>query len=277
MVNTVLKQKSNKSYRIQTGWLGSVFWVVFGMTVVFVIAVFVALLWFGLKEPLIKLFNNPEIRFAVGFTLKTTFMATMGATLTAIPCGYLLARRNFPGKVVVDILLDLPIMLPPLVSGVALLIMFGPILGTGLERFGLRIVFSPLGVIVAQWFIALPLVIKMFRESFESIDPRLENVARTLGCTWDMAFFRVTLPMAGRGIFAGMAMAWARTIGEFGATAMLAGVTRMKTETLSAAVYLNMSIGEIQVALGISVLMFLTAITILLLFKIWVGYGIKNE
>jgi molybdate transport system permease protein len=114
----------------------------------------------------------------------------------------------------------------------------------------------------------LPLAIKMFRESFATVDSRYEKVARTLGGSAAQVFWRVTLPMTHRGIGAGIAMAWARTLGEFGATAMLAGVTRMKTETLAAAVFLNMSMGQLQLAVGIAVLMFLAAVLVLLVFKI---------
>lgn len=248
-------------------WFGGLSWVIFTVTMGLLLGLFGALIGYGAGGSWAKLLDNAEFLFAVGFTLKTTFLATLAATIIGIPCGWILARRRFPGKVLVEILLDLPMILPPLISGVALLILFGPVLGRSLERWGVEIVFSPWGVVVAQWFIALPLAVKMFRQSFDGIDPRYENVARTLGCSPESVFFRVTLPLAKRGILAGMAMAWARTIGEFGATAMLAGVTRLKTETLAAAVFLNMSMGQLELALGISIIMFLTAVVILAFFK----------
>jgi molybdate transport system permease protein len=269
--NTVLRPKSKRKLCLGQGWVAGVAGVVFGVTVILILTVFTAMLWFGAKGTWSCLAINPEFRFAVGFTLQSTFLATVGTTLTALPCAWILARKRFRGKILVELLFDLPIVLPPLISGVALLILFGPVLGAGLSKFGLRVVFSPLGVVVAQWFIALPFAVKMFREAFAGVDPRYEKVARTLGGSADVVFFRVTLPMAGRGIGAGVAMAWARTLGEFGATAMLAGVTRMKTETLAAAVFLNMSIGELQSALGIAVVMFLAAVAVLLLFQIMLG------
>jgi molybdate transport system permease protein len=254
--------------RLRKGWVDAFSGLVFGLAVATILTVFIAMLCYGAKGTLARLAANPEFRFAVGFTLQSTFWAAMGATLTALPCAWVLARKHFPGKILVELLFDLPIVLPPLISGVALLILFGPVLGAGLSKFGLTVVFSPLGVVVAQWFVALPFAVKMFREAFAGIDPRYEKVARTLGGSADAVFLRVTLPMAKRGIGAGIAMAWARTLGEFGATAMLAGVTRMKTETLAAAVFLNMSIGELQLALGIAVVMFLAAVAILLFFRI---------
>jgi molybdate transport system permease protein len=259
-----------------TFWFAGVtvgFGLIFAGVILLIVAVFAAMAGFGTQSGLMRLFANREFRFAVGFTLQTSFWATAGATVTGIPCGYVLARQEFRGKVLADLLLDLPVVLPPLISGVALLILFGPVLGAGLSQLGLNVVFSPLGVVVAQWFVALPLAIKMFREAFAAVDPRYEKVGRTLGGSADRVFWRVTLPMARRGIGAGIAMAWARTLGEFGATAMLAGVTRMKTETLAAAVFLNMSMGQLETAVGIAVLMFGAAVLVLLVFKVLLGEG----
>ncbi|HBF37187.1 MAG TPA: ABC transporter [Firmicutes bacterium] len=244
------------------------FWLIFGVVIAFFSLVFIGLILYGAQDSYWTLFQNSEFRFALEFTLKTTCIATAVAVGTAMPCGYILARYVFPGKVILDTLLDLPLILPPLVSGMALLILFGPILGRNLAKIGINIVFSAWGVIIAQWFVAFPFAVRTFKEGFEAIDLRYEKIARTLGCTPAEVFKRVTLPMARRGIGAGVAMTWARTLGEFGATAMLAGVTRMKTETLSAAIFLNMSIGEIRFALAIAIVLFLTAMLVLTAFKI---------
>lgn len=249
-------------------WLHALFWLVFGAVIAFFTLVFAGLVLYGNRDSYSAIFRNPEFRFALGFSLKTTLVATLAAAVTALPCGYILARYSFPGRVLLDTLLDLPLILPPLVSGVALLILFGPILGPSLATVGINIVFSTWGVIIAQWFIAFPFAVKTFKEAFQAIDLRYEKIARTLGCTPAQVFGRVTLPMARRGIGAGVAMAWARTLGEFGATAMLAGITRMKTETLSAAIFLNMSIGEIRFALAIAIVLFLIAMLVLIFFKI---------
>lgn len=215
--------------------------------------------------------DNDELRFAALLTLRSTLGSTLAASFLALGCAYALARLDFPGKVVVEALLDMPIVLPPLASGVALLIFFGPMLGPSLIRAGLSVVFSRTGVAVAQAFIALPFAVRMFREAFAAIDPQLERIARTLGCTPGAAFLRVTLPLAKRGIGSGVAMTWARTVGEFGATAMLAGVTRMKTETLSAAIFLDMSAGELQDAIVVSVLLFVAAMLALVIYRTLTG------
>ncbi|MCW2278199.1 ABC transporter permease [Heliophilum fasciatum] len=233
------------------------------------LAVFAGLLGYGETESIRDLFQEPEFRFALRLSLQTSVAATLLATVVAIPCGYFLARNHFPGKVVVDSLLELPIVLPPLVSGVALLIFFGPLLGPFLQEAGIAIVFTPLGVIVAQWFVALPLAIRSFRQAFAAVDPRMEKVARTLGCTPFQSFWRVVLPIARPGILGGMTMTWARTLGEFGATAMLAGVTRMKTETLPMAIYLSMTNGDLSFALAIATVLLLVALLVLTAFKVF--------
>jgi molybdate transport system permease protein len=161
----------------------------------------------------------------------------------------------------------MPIVLPPLISGIALLIFFGPFLGEHLARAGINIVFTPLGVIVAQWFIATPYAIKTFKQAFTAIDQRMEKVARTLGFSPFRFFFRVTLPLAKNGLISGIMMAWTRALGEFGATAMLAGITRMKTETLSVAVFLNMSIGDIKFAISTAIVMLFIALMLLIVLK----------
>ncbi len=136
-----------------------------------------------------------------------------------------------------------------------------------MAKLGISIVFSPLGVIIAQWFVATPFAIKSFIQAFNSIDQRMEKVARTLGFSPAKVFVKVTIPLAKNGLIGGIMMAWARSIGEFGATAMLAGITRMKTETLSVAVFLNMSIGDIKFAIATSIVMLFMALVILVVLK----------
>ncbi|WP_235910888.1 ABC transporter permease [Heliobacterium mobile] len=233
----------------------------------FLLVLFSGLLFYGDAQTMVSILKHPEFRFALALTLQTSIVATLMATVVAVPCGYLLARRNFPGKLLVDSLLELPIVLPPLVSGVALLIFFGPLFGPNFREAGIEVVFTHVGVVVAQWFVAVPFAIRSFRHAFESVDPRLEKVARTLGCTPLQSFWRVLLPIARRGILGGMTMTWARTLGEFGATAMLAGVTRFKTETLPVAIYLSMTNGDLAFSLSIAALLLFMALSILTAFK----------
>lgn len=231
--------------------------------VLFFAALFLGLLSFSARVSFADLLRDPELRAAAALTVWSTAASTVIACSAAVSCAYLLARLNFPGKALVETILEAPIVLPPLVSGVALLIFFGPVLGDRLTRFGIDVVYTPLGVVAAQAFIAFPFAVKMFRETFSTADPRYESLARTLGCAPIQVFFRVSLPLARRGIAAGIAMSWARTVGEFGATAMLAGVTRMRTETLSASVFLSMSVGELDASIAVSVALLACAFTVL--------------
>ncbi|GBF35191.1 molybdenum transport system permease protein ModB [Desulfocucumis palustris] len=274
MQNTALKQdhkavffNAMKMSLKGPGPFQAAFWLVLILMTAFMLTLVGGLFLYGEWSAFLKVLQQPEFHYAMTFTLWTTLLSTMLAGMVAVPCGFILSRHNFPGKILVDTLIDIPIVLPPLVSGVALLILFGPVLGDALTRLGLDIVFSIRGVIVAQWFIATPFAVRTFKQAFDSIDPRLEKIARTLGYTPSEVFFKVTVPMAKKGLLGGLTMAWARTLGEFGATAMLAGIIRMKTETLAVAVFLNMSIGDMNFAMATSIIMLFLAMFLLAVFK----------
>ncbi len=271
--STALKQNrvlspapANPLRNMKLNWLHVLFGLVFIVLTGFMAALIGGLFVYG-KGDFLAVLRNPEFRFALVFTLWTSVTATLLAALLAIPSGYILSRRRFPGKALIETLMDIPIVLPPLVSGVALLILMGPVLGEIFTKFSLDVVFTARGVVVAQCFIATPFAIRAFKQGFDSIDPRLEKVARTLGFSQGMVFLKVTLPLAKGCILSGLTMAWARALGEFGATAILAGITRMKTETLSVAIFLNMSIGDIQFAMSVSMIMLLLALFLMSLFK----------
>lgn len=257
------------------GFFQGIFWLVFILITTFMVVMVGGLLFYGEWAAFLSVIQNPEFHFAVVFTLWTSLLATALAAVVAVPCGFILSRYHFRGKALIDALMDIPIVLPPLVSGLALLILFGPVLGNTLARLGLDVVFSARGVVVAQWFIATPFAIKTFKQAFDAIDPRLENLARTLGCSPTDVFLRVTMPLAKGGVLGGLTMAWARALGEFGATAMLAGITRMKTETLSVAIFLNMTIGDMQFAIATAVIMLIVALLLMSVFKIVTGTGVR--
>ncbi|CFW98115.1 MetI-like domain [Syntrophomonas zehnderi OL-4] len=146
-------------------------------------------------------------------------------------------------------------------------------MGNSLAKIGIDVVFSKLGVVVAQWFVATPYAIRTFQQAFNSIDPRMEKVAKTLGYSPAQVFLKVTIPLTKMALVGGIMMSWARALGEFGATAMLAGITRMKTETLSIAVFLNMSIGDMNFAIATAIVMLFLALSLLIIVKTLV----KNE
>jgi molybdate transport system permease protein len=169
----------------------------------------------------------------------------------AIPVAYALARYRFFGKRAANLALTLPLTLPPLVAGIALLVFFGTTpWGRALEDAGFAVIFTPLGIIVAEVFVNIPYMIRILRSSFSTINPRYEYVAKTLGCTDNSAFLQVTLPMARSGLLAGTVITWSKAMGEFGAVLIVAGATAMRTETLPIALYLNLSTGDLDLAVA---------------------------
>ncbi len=169
-------------------------------------------------------------------------------------------------------LLDMPLALPPLVAGVGLLLFFGvSIPGRDLAGAGLVFVFTPLGIVIAQFFVNMPFMVRVMRSTFEEISPRYEHVAKTLGCTDAQALWRVTLPMATNGLIAGSVITWSKGIGEFGAVLMLAGATRMKTETLPTSLFLNMSCGKLDEAIAVATILILISLVSLYVFERRVG------
>lgn len=147
--------------------------------------------------------------------------------------------------------LTIPLTLPPIVAGIALLLFFGTTpWSKALENVGFAVIFTQLGIIVAEVFVNIPYIIRILRSSFSTINPRYEYVAKTLGCTDSSAFFQVTLPMARHGLLAGAVITWSKAMGEFGAVLMLTGATTMRTETLPIALYLNISTGDLNIAVA---------------------------
>jgi molybdate transport system permease protein len=232
------------------------------------VVVFAGLVAYPPLPALVESLTSPEIVAAVELSLVTSAVSTALCILVAIPVAYSLARFSFPGKRVANTLMNLPLALPPLVAGVALLIFYGPsTFGKMLSSLGLEVVYTPLGIVVAQFFVNVPYMIRVVRSAFETINPRYEHVARTLGCTEWGAFRQVTLPLARNGLVAGLVITWSKSIGEFGAILMLAGATRMKTETLPIALYLNMSTGDLDLAIAASVILIAIAMASLLIFE----------
>ena len=212
-----------------------------------------------------------EILFALRLTLLTSGVATIIAFFLGVPSGYFLARQTFKGKVLVDTLIDLPMTMTPLVAGVGLLFLLGnDTVRQGLDILGIELLFSPWGAVLAQVLIAAPIVTRTSRAAFSALDGRYEQAAQTLGLKPYQVFLRISLPMARPVILSGVVLCWARAVGEFGATLMVAGATRFKTETLPIAVYLNISSGELGIALVCAWLLIVTGFTVLLVMR-WIG------
>ena len=213
---------------------------------------------------LIASLSNPEIQFAILLSLVTSAISTLICIGIAIPVAYALARYEFFGKKVATLVLTVPLTLPPLVAGIALLLFFGTTpWGKALESAGFAVIFTPLGIVVAEVFVNLPYMIRILRSTFTAVNPRYEYVAKTLGCTDTSAFLQVTLPMARHGLLAGTVITWSKAMGEFGAVLMLAGATTMRTETLPIALYLNISGGNLDLAVAAATILILISLVTL--------------
>lgn len=204
------------------------------------------------------------------FPIKLSFMVAGAATLIALVVGsslaWVLARKRFPGRDLLDAFITLPLVLPPTVLGYYLLVLLGTRSWFGgflYERFGVRLTFTVTAAIIAATIHALPLVTKSLRAAFEAVDLQLEAAARTLGLGGWRIFFRVTLPLAWRGVLAAMALSFARALGDFGVTIMIAGNIPGKTQTASVAIYDAVQAGRDNEAFTLSVVVSVIAAVML--------------
>ncbi len=191
--------------------------------VLFVVGPLLRLLLESSPRHLAEAIQDPELRASIGLTVVTATAATLLGALLGIPLAYLLARRSFPGRRIVQGIIDLPVVIPHPVAGIALLLFLGrrSTVGGILSHIGLEFVSHVPGIVAAMLFVSVPILVSGAREAFRGVDPQLERVARTLGDTAWGAFRRVTLPLAGRGILAGSILAWARSVSEFGSIVIL--------------------------------------------------------
>jgi molybdate transport system permease protein len=184
---------------------------------------------------------------ALALSLKVAGCATLIDLVLGVAVGFLLARRRFPGRELLDTLLTLPMVMPPTVLGYYLLVLIGRHgwIGAWLQKsFGINLIFTWQGAVIAAAIVIFPLVFKPARAAFEAVDGQLEQAARVLGISEMALFFRVTMPLAWRGILAGVLLGFARALGEFGATLMVAGSIPGRTQTLSIAVYEAVQAGQ---------------------------------
>ena len=250
--------------------LGSDRWFYLGLAVLggsyvlLIVSLLVGDLLFTTPGEIRDTLNDPHIRFAIRLSLLSASVTTILAMWVAVPLGYLLSRTQFRGKALVDTLLDVPIVLPPLVIGLSLLILFQLPPGQVVERV-IPVTYHIPAVILAQFTVATAFAVRTMRVAFDQIDPRAEQVALTLGCSRAQAFWRVTLPAARRGVLAAATLAWARSIGEFGPVQVFAGATPMKTVVLPTAVFFEAQLGRLSAALAVSLVMVVVAMGALIL------------
>lgn len=208
-----------------------------------------------------------EAWIALALTLKVAGWATAINLVAGVGVGFAMARWRFPGREVVDAAFTLPMVMPPTVLGYYLLVVIGsqgPLGGWLKAQFGIQLIFTWQAAVIAAATVAFPLVYKAARAAFETVDPQLEQAARVLGVGEAGVFFRVSLPLAWRGILAGLLLAFARATGEFGATLMVAGSIPGKTQTLSIAVYEAVQAGQDDAANFLVLVTSVTCMAVLL-------------
>jgi molybdate transport system permease protein len=253
--------------------LGVLLAVSVAVTMAFLTLPLVALFVHTSPGRLLSQLSDQAVRDAFAVSLKTSLLAQLLIVFFGTPTAYLIATRRFPGRTLTMTLIELPLVLPPAVAGIGLLAAFGRLglLGPSLGGLGITLPFTQSAVTVAVAYVASPLYIRPAIAAFEAIDPNLVSASRTLGAGPVRTFFRVVLPLARAGLIAGVALSFARGLGEFGATIMFAGSLQGVTQTLPLAIYAQFDQNfDEAVALGAVLVLFSVALLIFLrLFLSW--------
>jgi molybdate transport system permease protein len=240
-----------------------------GLLVAFLAVPLAALLIEAPLSEIPSLLDSQVVRDAIDVTVKTNLAANLLILGLGTPAAWLLATRRFRGRALILTLCELPLVLPPAVAGIALLSAFAPggLFGDALADAGIVLPFGPWAVVLAVTFVAAPFYLRQAIAAFEAVDPDLTDVAKTLGAGSGRAFWRVALPLASGGLVAGWVLAFARGIGEFGATIIFAGNVQGETQTLTLAVYQQLEV-DLDVALALSVVLVALSAGILLSYKL---------
>lgn len=208
--------------------------------------------------------QNETTLAALQLSLMTATISALLALFVGTPVAYLLARENFRGKAIVDTLIDLPMVLPPAVAGIALLMAFGRrgMVGPTLSAFGIELPFTTAAVIIAETFVAAPFYVRSAKAGFGAVDRKLEYMSASLGVSNLKTFIRITVPLAAPALVSGLLMTWARALGEFGATIMFAGNFPGRTQTMPLAIYSGLE-SNLDSALALSLILVVVSFGIL--------------
>jgi molybdate transport system permease protein len=202
--------------------------------------------WFLDGEAIKSAVQSERTLFSLRLSLMAATLSAMLAMVLALPAAYALSRYRFRGRELVDTILEFPIIVSPAALGAMLLIFFNNPFGEWVQENITRFVFTFAGIVLAQFVTVLGVAVRLLKTSFDEVPLELETVARTLGATPRYAWFTVTLPLARRGVIAAFILSWAKALGEFGATIMVAGTMAMKTETLTVAIFLRLASADIE-------------------------------
>ncbi len=244
-----------------------------GVYILLILAMLLADLSFTTPHHLLRALASPEIRYSIKLSLVSCTLTTLLSLWVAVPTGYIISRHRFPGRRLMDAILDIPIVLPPLVIGLSLLILFQTPPGRAIQRV-VPVTYAIPSVILAQFAVACAFAVRTMLVTFDQISPRCEQVALTLGCNRSQAFWRVALPEARRGALTAATLAWARALGEFGPILIFSGATRLRTEVLPTSVFLELSIGNIEAAVAVSLIMIVAALAVLAIARV---FGLRTS
>ena len=199
--------------------------------------------------------RSEEVLFAFRLSVTTASISTVIVMALALPTAYALTRTDMPFKRLSGLMIELTLSLPYILLGLSLLIIFSSPAGKWLKEHGFKVVFSPAGIVMAHILVNLPYAVRLIRTAFEASDRRLEFIAQTLGASPWKCFLTILLPLCRGSLTSAFILTWSRALGEFGATLMLVGVTRFKTETLPGSIYLSISTGNNPTAMATAMLM----------------------
>jgi molybdate transport system permease protein len=225
----------------------------------------------ALDGSLVTAITDRVVIDALYLSLTTTAVSLVLSVVIGLPLAFVLARRRFRGISVLEAVIDLPIVLPPSVAGLALLLTLGRrgLLGGPLDAFGLEVPFTTIAVILAQTFVSAPFFIRSARFGFAAVDSHLEDAARVDGASELQLFRTITIPLAGSALAAGLVMSWARSLGEFGATIMFAGNVQGRTQTLPLVVYSQFQGGDLDGSIAAAAILVLAAFGVLVAVRIF--------
>ncbi|MFZ5945065.1 MAG: ABC transporter permease [Bacillota bacterium] len=245
------------------------------LTLMFYLILVFSLLSFISKDRFFDILFSERTLFSIKLSITAAFVAVMLSFIIALPSAYGLSRYEFVGKKFIDLILELPMIVSPAALGAILLIFFYNNMGTWIQEHVLQFVFTFYGIILAQFTTILGVTIRMIKSGFDEISPRYENTARTLGANSFQAFRSVSLPLCSKSILATLIFAWAKAVGEFGATITVAGTMAMRTETLPVAIYMRLSVADIDGA--VVLITILLSIGLLVLFIVRQVIGGKSN
>ncbi len=274
-----LRPVATRLGRARAPWGRRSLTVVAGLFVLFLALPIIALVGHALLGSSIpEAVTAPPVLAALSLSLITTAVSLVVTVSIGLPLAVVLARRRFRGKWLVEALVDLPIVLPPSVAGLALLLAFGRrgLLGGPLEVIGLEIPFTTLAVILAQVFVSAPFFVRSARTGIAGVERDLEDAARVDGASEPHLFRHVTLPLASAALGAGLVMSWARSLGEFGATIMFAGNIGGRTQTLPLVVYGEFQSGDLDASIAAAVILVLAALGVLVAVRLFHWGGVLD-